>query len=196
MYRILITLILSISTTVLFAQNYTANADASKVIITGTSTVHDWESEAEEFSGEASIDIEDGLLVSITDLKFSVVVNSIKSGKSGMDKKIYEALNPKRYPSIVFELIEVAEVDENSLVANGILTISGVTNNIRMEVNYEVLPDGAVSFKGTQSIKMTDYKIDPPTAVFGTIKAGDEVKVAFNMTMDCPQQLACTDKSQ
>lgn len=81
MYKILITLILSLSTIMLQAQSYSIATDESGVTITGTSNVHDWESTAEQFSGTASIEIEDDSLISISNLKFNVVVDGIKSGK-------------------------------------------------------------------------------------------------------------------
>ncbi len=181
MYRVLITLILSLSTMTLYAQNYSVVANESEVIIEGTSNVHDWESKAEKFSGTATIEIEnDSLISSITDLEFNVVVDGIKSGKGGMDKKTYDALNEKKHPNIKFVLSEVTNIGADTLIANGELTISGVTRTIQMEVEYEILPDGSVLFKGTQPITMTDYDVDPPKAMFGAIKAGEEVDVVFD----------------
>lgn len=180
MYRVIITLILTFSATSLFAQTYQIVPSESEVIIYGSSNVHDWESKAEEFSGNASIELSGDSLVSISDLKFNVKVDGIKSGKGGMDDKTYDALNKKKHPNIVFVLTDVAEINENSLIANGKLTISGVTNSIQMEVMYEILPDGTVSFQGKQPLKMTNYKVEPPTAMFGAIKAYDDVEVTFD----------------
>ncbi|MEX0845360.1 MAG: YceI family protein [Balneolaceae bacterium] len=182
MNRILITLtiFLTFSVTTLFAQNYSIVTNNSDVTITGTSNVHDWESSADEFSGSATIELEDDSLVSISALEFVVLVDGIKSGKGGMDDKTYDALNKKKYPNIKFILTDIAEIKDTTLIANGKLTIAGVTKTIQMEVNYEVLPNGTVSFKGTEPIKMTDYKVDPPKAMFGAIKAGDNVEVTFD----------------
>jgi polyisoprenoid-binding protein YceI len=163
-----------------FAQNYSIDVENSKVVIDGTSNVHDWESEAEQFSGNATIGIEEDSLISITDLQFNVVVDGIKSGKGGMDSKTYDALNKKKYPNITFVLSEVTSINDSSLTATGDLTISGVTKSIQMEVEYEILPDGSVLFKGTQNINMKDYDVDPPKAMFGAIKAGEEVDVIFD----------------
>ncbi|HET8864142.1 MAG TPA: YceI family protein [Gracilimonas sp.] len=180
MYRILITLILSLSSMVLYAQNYNTVTNESEVIIDGTSNVHDWESKAEQFSGTATIEIEEDSLISISNLEFNVVVDGIKSGKGGMDDKIYGALNKKKHPNIMFVLSEVTNISADSLTANGELTISGVTKTIQMEVEYEILPNGSVLFKGTQPITMTDYDVDPPKAMFGAIKAGADVEVIFD----------------
>lgn len=180
MYRLLITLILFLSPSAIFAQTFTVANAESEMIIYGTSNVHDWEVDAEEFNGTASIMLEEDSLLSIDELEFIVLVEGIKSGKGGMDKKMYGALNPKKYSTITFVLSDITDMTDSTLIANGDLTISGVTNAIQMQVSYEVLPDGSVSFKGSQPITMTDYDVDPPKAMFGTIKAGDDVTVTFD----------------
>jgi len=45
------------------------------------------------------------------------------------------------------------------------------------------MPDGSVMAKGLVPIKMTDYGIKPPTAIFGRVKTGNEVKVNFELTI-------------
>ncbi|HKK25325.1 MAG TPA: YceI family protein, partial [Gracilimonas sp.] len=142
--------------------------------------VHDWQSEAEQFSGNATIVTEEDSLISISDLQFNVVVDGIKSGKGGMDKKTYNALDKDKYPNITFVLSEITSISDTMLTATGDLTVSGVTKTIQMDVNYEILPDGSVLFNGTQNINMKDYDVDPPKAMFGAIKAGEEVDVIFD----------------
>ncbi|WP_157939490.1 YceI family protein [Gracilimonas amylolytica] len=180
MLRILFTLMFAFSTMLVSAQSYSIDVENSKVVIDGTSNVHDWESEAEQFSGNATIEIEEDSLISISDLQFNVVVDGIKSGKGGMDSKTYDALDKKKYPNITFVLSEVTSINDSSLSATGDLTISGVTKSIQMDVEYEIQPDGSVLFKGTQNINMKDYDVDPPKAMFGAIKAGEEVDVIFD----------------
>jgi polyisoprenoid-binding protein YceI len=151
----------------------------SKVTIAGTSTLHDWESEAEEFSGEATILTEDSQLTGIENLTFSVVVDMIKSGKGLMDKKTHGALKEKKNPNITFTLSEVLEMKTDTVLASGDLTIAGVTKTVQMEVAYEVNEDGSVTFKGTQPINMKDFDVDPPSAMLGSIKTGEDVTVTF-----------------
>ncbi len=50
-----------------------------------------------------------------------------------------------------------------------------------MDVVATRLPDGTVKATGMVPIKMTDYGIKPPTAIFGRLKTGDEVKVNFEL---------------
>jgi hypothetical protein len=43
--------------------------------------------------------------------------------------------------------------------------------------------DGSLLVKGTATLLMTDYNMEPPTAMFGTVKAGDEIKVTINLKL-------------
>ena len=66
---------------------------------------------------------------------------------------------------------------------SGYLTIAGATNKIDMYVQGKVGSDGGVTFSGAKKIKMTDYKIKPPTALMGTLTTGDEVEIVFQVTL-------------
>jgi hypothetical protein len=65
--------------------------------------------------------------------------------------------------------------------ATGNLCVAGVTNVITMPV--AVLPDaaGRIQFSGSVQVKMTDFKITPPSPSLGgvSIKTGDEVTLRF-----------------
>lgn len=176
-FSFILTLLLS---TALFAQTYQIIPDESEIIILGTSNIKDWKAPAEEFSGSADIEISGDSLVSIASLQFNVVAEEINSGKGGMDKKIDDALQVKKYPNITFALSEIENIKPDSLTANGELTISGVTRNVQIEVEYQLQANGTILFNGKQNIDMTEFNVDPPTAVFGTIKADEMVEVKFN----------------
>ena len=44
-----------------------------------------------------------------------------------------------------------------------------------------MVTQGKVQFTGSYTLKMTDFSVKPPTAMFGTIKTGDEITVKFNV---------------
>ena len=145
--------------------------------IAGTSTMHDWESDVETITGSASIALEEGAL-SISQLKFSAVVQSIKSGKGGMDSKTYEALKEKEHPKIMYVFSEAQQAG-NTLRTTGNLTIAGKTNAAKMDANYTINDDGSITLEGSHQVKMTEFDIKPPTAMLGTIKTGDEITISY-----------------
>jgi hypothetical protein len=61
--------------------------------------------------------------------------------------------------------------------------MNGFTNLIMLSVTGKNLPGGDIQFTGSRSLKMTDYKMKPPTAMMGTIKVGNEVTLKFDLTI-------------
>jgi len=51
-----------------------------------------------------------------------------------------------------------------------------------MQVTANV-QNGEIQFTGSQELLMTDFGIDPPTAVFGTIRSKDEIRIEFDVTL-------------
>jgi hypothetical protein len=105
----------------------------SSLTVLGTSSLHDWHITAEQQSGKIIFkDLEAGAVDKCT---VDIVVESLKSGKSSMDKNTYKALNSSSYKTISFQLIEVKETSSKgsgkfTVKADGDLTISGVKKRI------------------------------------------------------------------
>lgn len=163
------------------SQTFTLNNSSSVLEVNGTSSLHDWHLETEKQSGKIVITNSEDLAISI--LNFSVETESLKSGKSSMDKNTYKALKTDDYKTIDFKFKSVKQVvklENNSFKAtlNGDLTISGVTKSISLDVTLN-LSGTTVLLEGEKSLKMTDYGIDPPKALLGTIKTGDAIKIIF-----------------
>lgn len=149
--------------------------------VSGTSTIHDWEMVSGKASGEAKIDIKGQKIESVKSLTITLPTKSLKSGKSGMDDNAYEALNAKQYPQIHFELTKVETITDQMIKAEGKITISGTTQVVSLQVDYKV-SGGTLLFSGGFPITFTKFNIDPPKALFGTIKTGDELQISFKTT--------------
>ncbi|RIV43518.1 YceI family protein [Flagellimonas pelagia] len=169
----------------LAAQSFQLSKTEGEVMVTGTSTLHDWEEVAEQRSGSMAIDMT-GELPSISSLKFTVEAESLKSGHDGMDKNTYKALNTDKHKEIVFKMGEVKSIspvvsttNKYKVVASGDLTIAGKTNKVDLPFTLTVNGGKAV-LEGKKPLKMTDFGIEPPKALLGTIKTGDEIEVHYN----------------
>lgn len=158
------------------AQTLKLDKTTSELSILGTSTLHDWESVVEDFDVKAEITGQ-----TINKIRFSAIVKSIKSGKSGMDDNTYKALKEKSYPDITFSA-DALVIEGNSIKGTGQLTIAGKTNEI--PVNLEIEDTARLSVRGSIELKMTDYDVPPPTAVFGTIKTGDDITIKLSFTLN------------
>jgi polyisoprenoid-binding protein YceI len=169
-----------------FAQSY--QSAQGTVTIKGTSNLHDWESYAKEVRINANVVADANNLKSIQNLSVDIPVKSIKSPKGSiMDGKTYDALNAKNFPNITYKLEKVTSLNRNGdhydINASGYLTIAGTTNRIDLYVKGKLNGDGGITFSGSKKLKMTDYKIDPPTALFGTLTTGDDIEVSFQVTI-------------
>jgi len=165
-----------------FGQQFTVSGN-QQFTVSGTSTIHDWEMIAkDDIKGAAQLTIENGKLTNIQSLTIDLPVKSLKSGKGSMDNNAYEALVEKKYPSIKFEMTELTSISGNIVKVKGKVAIAGTTRIIPLEVIYS-MNGSAIKFKGTHDILFSEFNVDPPTAVFGTIKTGNELTLGFEIIL-------------
>lgn len=160
----------------------------SKLTIAGTSSLHDWESDATEVNATGQMQIEGTELKSIDNMTVTVSVEGIKSSKGSiMDGKTHKALESKSHPNITFKLTKVNAIEKSgdayNIKATGNLTIAGKIKAITLNVKGKVIGNDGLQFEGSKALKMTDFGIDPPTALMGTLKTGDDITVSFNVKM-------------
>lgn len=159
-----------------------------KMSIAGTSSLHKWESSVGVATVKSDIVINEGGLEAINNLYLEVDGKSIKSTKgSVMDKKTWEALKTDQYPKITYQLSKIESItpagSDYDIKALGNLTIAGVKQAISMTVKGKILSNGGLSIKGSKALKMTDFKIDPPTALMGTLKTGNDITISFDLVL-------------
>lgn len=156
---------------------------SSELSVSGTSTLHDWTIVAEDIAGSAAFDITDGQIISVSDLNIKVKVTEIKSGKSGMDKNTFNALKSDDHPYITFSLANAPATKSGSkyqVRGSGTLMIAGVKKPITVTALCSIAGN-VISCQGSYAMKMTDFDVEPPTAMFGTIKTGNEITIDFNV---------------
>jgi polyisoprenoid-binding protein YceI len=154
-----------------------------KITISGTSSLHDWQSEAQTVNWSGLIKVESSKVHEIKDVSVGIVVRSIKSEKGNtMDNKTYDAFDADKNPNITFKSTSVT-VTNDQFKSSGTLTMAGNSKTVELSGTTKVLPNGDVQITGSHKINMTEYKMKPPKAVMGTIKVGPEVTVNFDLTV-------------
>lgn len=163
-------------------------AKSTKMQIKGTSSLHEWESDATKVTADAKVKVAAGKLEDITSMTVTVGVKAIKSTKGKiMDDKTYEAFKADANPTIVFQLTDVESITASgsgfAVKAKGNLSMAGSKKPISMTVTATVASSGVITFKGSKKLNMTDYGMVPPKALAGSIKVGPEVEIEFELSM-------------
>jgi polyisoprenoid-binding protein YceI len=166
------------------AQQYNLVNGESKLTVLGTSSLHDWHVSAESQSGKIIFkNLEAG---EIEKCNIEIIAASLKSGKSSMDKNTYKALNTDSFKTITYQLVEVKETTSRgngkfTVQTQGDLTIAGVKKRVSLDFSTTI-SDNKITLVGENKFKMTDFNIDPPKALFGTITTGDDINIKFSTT--------------
>jgi polyisoprenoid-binding protein YceI len=168
-------------------------APESKLWIDGTSNLHEWSCKADRIDATIDMDAAAAAQMNVSapaavkKVEVRIPVKSLHCNHGGMDGNVYKALRADQSPEISYILATLEAVpgakDSVTLRTVGTLTIAGKENKVSMDVQATRLADGTLVAKGLLPIKMTDYGIQPPTAIFGRLKTGDEVKVNFELTV-------------
>ncbi|WP_436517888.1 YceI family protein [Ekhidna sp. To15] len=170
-------LIIGVLTGFFSAGQINLNAEKSSMRITGTSSLHDWEMTVDEFDVQGVMtDTE------VQNLEVTIIAKSMKSGKSIMDGKAYDAVQADDYPKIKFTS-ESLQIMDDRIYGQGTLEIGGESRMIELDAEI-TKKDNEMQLQGQVPLKMTDFKIQPPTAMFGTLKTGDEVIIHYDIFLD------------
>lgn len=157
----------------------------NSILIEGTSNIHDWEIDVEDFTSQLSLSSQEENLQVVESLSLSIPVKSFSSGKSKIDKNTYKAMDADAHESIRFQSTSTSQLKQESAgvfegIIKGNLTISGTSQTVEIPVSLSKKGNGFV-LKVEHNLKMQDYGIEPPTALFGTITTGETVNIIFNL---------------
>lgn len=163
---------------------YRLDPQSSSLKITGTSTMHDWDAEAEQMRGSLQWSGDKNEL-NIKSLDLTIPVKGLKSGKSTMDNNMYEALNQEKYPEVRYEFIKIQSQrslgeSKQELSTLGKLTVAGQTRQVEVPLEAHFSSQG-IKLQGSTSLKMTTFDVEPPSFMFGSVSTGDRVGIHFEI---------------
>jgi polyisoprenoid-binding protein YceI len=168
----------------------------SKVTLVGSSNVHDWECASNQFQAQVTVD--STLLTlpllqvarPITTVSVTIPVRSLKCGHGKMDDNMYKALKADQFPQIQYTLATY-DVNRSASTANsftatttGDLTVSGKTIHVQIPITATRNAAGAITGEGKVALKMTDFGINPPSALLGTLRTKNDIEIAFKVQLD------------
>ena len=177
-----------------YSQSNYRIADDYSFTILGSSNIRDWMESVDDVDGVASVTRRDDMHIDINEARILIRTNSIKSmGVEGntMNKKTYETLKTAIYPVITFITTSPilnfpADGKKHFTEVTGMLTIAGVDKIIKFYPAVSADKQGKVYIEGRVFLKMTDFALDPPVTLFGTLKVKDAIAIQFKMNLISP----------
>jgi len=184
---ILIAILLTLNLEHLVAQSI-YEVKSHSLTVEGTSNLHDWTADVGDVRGVFNLKVDNGKIMDIENLSVKIGSQSLKGSRgSVMDTKISEALNSKKHPEISFELRRVNSITENAgvfrLNTTGVLKISGVSKNVNLTATGRIAKGGEIQFSRNTKLKMSDFSVKPPTAMFGALTTGDEITLNYKVVV-------------
>lgn len=163
----------------------------SRLWFEGTSTVRDWSCKAPSI--QAAIDAESGAPAAVldgrkavrtVDLTFPVASLDCQNGNRTMNNHMRNALNATQHQNIRFTLNEytLAKASTTTGSLQGTLMINGQTRPITVPVQF-ANAEGALRVTGSYPLAMTQWGVQPPRLMMGTMKVGDTVTVNFDLLL-------------
>ncbi|MBL7974914.1 MAG: YceI family protein [Candidatus Kapabacteria bacterium] len=165
--------------------------DSSKLYIEGTSNVNSFDCSCKDNFPKRSIKVafsDDLKTIRFTNSYFKIRTQSLDCNNSRMNKDLCEALKSSEYPDIKIELKDAKLQSTTpgsdgwlSIKVNASMTITNVTKDIVLDVKGKKTSDEKFRFVCQKEILLTDYNIEPPTALLGLVKVRNNIKINFDL---------------
>ena len=165
------------------AQTAVLVENRSGVVIEGSSNVSSFACRAGSVDGRGRV-AETGKLR--TEVLLIIPVRSLDCGNPRMNADLFAALKADDHPTIRFEMDGATVVGYRSsgsveLEVSGTITVAGVARNVQTRVVGDRLAEGHFRAAGAIRLSMSDFEIDPPTALLGLVRTRDRINVRFDL---------------
>lgn len=162
----------------------------SVLSIRGTTNVNSFECFAkQQFPEQTTRLVVNGnsRMIEFNDMKLLLKVEALDCDNNRMNADLCDALKSEDFPHIVIRLHDARIDDHDSRLdwipvsVRSSLTISGQTRTSTIKARMKRLADGSFRFAADHGIRMTDYGVEPPTALLGLIKVKDQIVIHFDI---------------
>lgn len=161
----------------------------SRLWFDGTSTVRSWSCKAPVI--DAAIDAAAGAPTAVlagqkavNTVALTFPVDKLDCENKTMNGHMWKALNAETHKTIRFTLTgyELAKASAVTGTLQGTLLINGQTKPITVNAQF-AQGDGGLRVTGKYDLKMTDWGVEPPKLMMGTLKVGEVVSVNFDLVL-------------
>ena len=163
----------------------------SRVWVEGTSTVRSWRCESARVEGSAATQgpattVIAELQGSVQRAEATIPVAALDCRNGTMNEHMRRALKAEANPGIRFRMAsqQVSGSDAQGTVKmQGTLTIAGSDQPVTVDGTLARDASGTLRVRGTKQLKMSDFGVQPPRLMMGTLKVNDAVTVGFDVVL-------------
>ncbi len=158
----------------------------SKLRINGTSNVNDFEcfynAPISSDSVFQSVTFGDSLFFEGKPIQFKT--SSFDCGKRAINRDLQKTLKADDFPFMELS-IKTAEIADSVPFSSDLrVSIAGKTNIRPVTITAYSSSDSKITFSGNGQILLTDFGLEPPTALFGLVKVNDEIEINFELSIE------------
>lgn len=122
-------------------------------------------------------------------VKVRIPIRSFDCGREAMNEDMYQALKADSHPDISYLFYGVDGVngpvgstsEQFELMTTGGVALGGEANTITFPVSIKRVDELSFVARGTMDLKMKEFGVTPPTALFGLIKAYNKISISFRL---------------
>lgn len=172
------------------ATPFTLTGD-SELYIDGTSNVHDWTCDVSSVSGTMAVDtanVRSQAGPDFQNARVRVPLSAVDCGRDGMTENLHEAMKAEDHPAVRYRAVSTSvkpHPDSSGwfqVTTAGPMTVAGSTRTAKVVAAGQRLDDGRLRLAGETSLDMTNFGVDPPTAMLGALRTGETVTIRFDVT--------------
>ncbi|MDX2283940.1 MAG: YceI family protein [Bacteroidia bacterium] len=128
--------------------------------------------------------------VSLSQATLSLRTAALDCGNRMMNQDMYASLKATEHPQIRIELTgatlasgqQLSQLNQWADVqVHSLITIAGVRRQVPLHVKAVRLAEHRYRFTGVKPLLMTDFNIQPPTAMLGMVKVQNEIRIHLDL---------------
>lgn len=157
-------------------------ASGSRVWVQGTSTVRSYRCESTQVGGSADAAGTELAQLGGARGELTIPVSTLDCNNGTMNGHMRTALKAQQNPTIRFRASSVRATAAGAVAMTGQLTLAGQTREVT--VNGTAAREGDnLRLRGTHALTMTDYGIQPPRLMAGTMRVHAPVTIGFDVVL-------------
>lgn len=173
----------------------------SRLFLQGTTNVSSFNCNCSSMESLPRLQFEMGLQKEnfkaiFSDARLHIRTENLDCGNRQMNRDLYHALKAEEHPMIGMVLLETTRQSSAQapgadgwmdITARARLTIAGVSRTIELPVRARQTSPDTYRFVSKHPINMTDFSIDPPTAMMGLVKVNNRIEIHFDLAVEVRQ---------